>query len=108
MLVVVEVNTRDPEPPPMGSRVRVEVRDTSLADAPAVTLGRADGQVRGRGAWLETLDVEVEAVPLGTTAWAHVDVDGDGAVSRGDLLTTASYEVPSVDAPRVAVWLTRI
>ncbi len=108
MLIVVEVNTHDADPPPEGSRVRVEVRDTSLADARAITLGHAEGSVRGRGAWLETVDVEVTPAAPSATVWAHVDVDGDGAVSRGDFLTTAAYEVPAGDEPRVTVWVNRI
>ena len=108
MLIVVEVNTHDADPPAHGSPVRVEVRDTSLADARAVTLGRTEGSVRGRGAWLETVDVEVEVAAPGATVWAHVDVDGDGAVSRGDFLTTAAYEVPAAGEARVTVWVNRI
>ena len=108
MLIVVEVNTRETDPPPAGTPVHVEVRDTSLADAPAITLGRADGEVRGRDGWLETLELEVDEAPPGTTVWVHVDADRDGRVSSGDFLTTASYEVPPGGAPRVAAWVTRI
>ena len=34
---------------------------------------------------------------------AHVDVDRDGAVSRGDFVTTAAYPVRSDETVRVAV-----
>lgn len=108
MRIVIEVNTRESDPPETGTPVHVEVRDTSLADAPSVTLGRAEGEVRGRDGWLETLELEADEAPPGTTVWVHVDADGDGRVSSGDFLTTASYEVPPGEVPRVSVWVTRI
>lgn len=103
MFVLVEVYVTGDRRPPADSILRVEVRDTSFADAPAVTLGSATGRVRGRGSWLDTVEVEVDDVPDGCTVFAHVDVDGDGGVSAGDYLTTQSYPVPREPGPRLSV-----
>lgn len=103
MFVLVEVTVTGDERPPADAVVRVEVRDTSFADAPAVTLGSATGRVRGRSRWLETVEVELDDLPDGCTVFAHVDVDGDGRVSSGDYLTVQSYPVPRGPEPRLSV-----
>ena len=103
MFVLVEVTVTGDERPPEDAVVRVEVRDTSIADAPAVTLGSATGLVRGHGTWLETVEVEVDELPVGCTVFVHVDVDGDGRVSSGDYLTTQSYPIPREPEPRLTV-----
>lgn len=103
MLVIVDVSVVGEERPPDDAMVRVEVRDTSYADAPAITLGSATGRVRGHGSWVETVEVELDELPDGSTVFAHVDVDGDGRVSSGDYLTTQSYPVPPGSEPRLTV-----
>lgn len=91
--VIVEVSVSGPERPPAGAPITVEVRDTSLADAPSETLSAARGVVRESGP-LAVVELEVADLPThGATVWAHVDVDEDGRVSRGDYLTTASHPV---------------
>jgi uncharacterized lipoprotein YbaY len=84
----------DGDPLPQGSSVNVEARDTSLADAPAISLKRIRVAVprTGRTMTLQT-GVELTSVPDGTTVWAHVDVDGDGRVSKGDYISMESYPV---------------
>lgn len=109
MLVVVEVVVQGDERPPIASPIRVEVRDTSLADAPARTVGVAEGQVRGQlGSWVETVEVEVRDAPPRCTVWALVDADRDGRVSRGDFVTQASFPVEVRDEARVAVTVRRV
>ena len=108
MFVIVEVNVAGDARPPEDAIVRVEIRDTALADARAVTLGTGHGRVRGRGSWLETVEVEVDELPDGSTAFAHVDVDDDGRVSSGDFLTVQSYPVPRASEPRMTVEVRRI
>ncbi|MGH2429348.1 MAG: hypothetical protein ACRDGV_10805 [Candidatus Limnocylindria bacterium] len=108
MIIIIEVKVADDGRPPEGSPVRVEVRDTSYADAPAVTIGAARGHVRGHGSWLETVEVETDSLPDGCTVFAHVDVDDDGRVSPGDFLTTESYPVPREAEPRVSVQVRRV
>lgn len=95
MRLIVEVVARGAGRPPAGSPVRVQLRDTSLADAPARIVAEKTGAVRGDepGAPLETLPIDCSGVTDGLTLWAHVDVDRDGEVSRGDWLTTVSYPV---------------
>lgn len=109
MLVVVEVWAEDLERPPEGIPVRVEARDTSLADAPSEVIAAADGTVRGRlGKWLETVELSLPRVPAVCTIWAHVDVDRDGRVSAGDLITVASYPVPAREEARVQVGVRKV
>ena len=86
------------EPLPPGSPLRVEIRDTSLADAPAVLLRRIDVVVPKKGRTNSmSVPVDLATVPDGTSVWAHIDVDRDGRVSRGDFVSVESY--PVNDAP---------
>ena len=104
MVIIVEVSTESSQRPPVGAPLRVEARDTTLADAPAETVSTAESVVRGqRGSWLDTLELDVPRLPGQCTIWAHVDVDRDGRVSRGDFVTTVSYPVPPGGDARVAV-----
>jgi len=82
----------------------VEIRDTSLIDAPSRTIGINYGRVRGlSGSLLDTLEIEAPSPSRHCTIWAHVDVDGDNKVSRGDFVTTAAYPVPSSVPARLAI-----
>jgi hypothetical protein len=105
MEVVVDVLYEAEDRPPAGAPIRVEVRDTTLQDVAATTLGRAAGQVRRTtGQRLDTVRVVIARVAPDTTIWAHVDVDRDGRVSKGDFVTMSSYPVRSGEAPlRVTV-----
>ncbi len=104
MLIIVEIWAEGNQRPPVGAPIRVEVRDTSLIDAPSHTVGIADGQVRGRsGSWLDTLEVDAPSPCDHCTVWAHVDVDGDNKVSRGDFVTTVAYPVPSSVPARLTI-----
>ena len=87
------------EPLPPGSPLRVELRDTSFADAPAVVVKKVETTVpkTGRTASL-AVAMGVTAVPEGSTVWAHVDVDRDGRVSKGDWISVESYPVTSTTA----------
>jgi hypothetical protein len=109
MLVIVDVSVEGDERPAAGAPIHVEVRDTSLADAPAQTVGAADDVVRGEsGRWLDTVELNVPRLPAHSTVWAHVDVDRDGRVSRGDFITTAAYPVSPGDEVRVAVTVRKV
>ena len=83
------------EPLPPGSRLRVELRDTSFADAPAVVVTKVDDDRARRPGRTTSVSVpmDVTTVPDGSTVWAHVDVDRDGRVSKGDLISVESYPV---------------
>lgn len=92
--VAVLADPGEAERPAPGTPLRVELRDTSLADAPARTLHVAETAVEaGTGPVLAT--VELPDAPPGATVWAHAAVAGAGRVSRGDWVTTASHPAPS-------------
>lgn len=95
MILTVAIHSEGATRPLPGSPVRVQVRDTGLADAPAVVVAEAAGVVQeGQGDCLETINVSVGDLPRHATVWAHVDVDRDGRVSKGDYITMMSYPVP--------------
>ncbi len=84
---------------PPECRIRVEVIDARWADAPHRVIAAAQIDPAG-------LPEEVEFIPFRLAAalpaagppcliTAHVDVDGDGRVSRGDLITMESYPIVS-------------
>jgi hypothetical protein len=109
MLVIVEVSVDGHERPSAGSPIHVEVRDTSLADASSRTISAAADVVRGQsGSWLHTLELDVPRLPARATVWAHVDVDRDGRVSRGDFITMTSYPVTPGDEVKVAVKVRKV
>jgi hypothetical protein len=109
MVVTVEISAEGRQRPPVGAPIRVEARDTSLADARSTTLRSVIGEVRGRlGTWLDTVELELDTLPVECTIWAHVDVDRDGRVSRGDFITMASFPVPRTEDARVAVRVKRV
>lgn len=86
------------ERPPPGTRVHVELRDTSLADAPAQVLASADAVVGDQeGARLATVELPAPDASQGLTVWAHADLTGSGDVTVGDFLTTQSHPVPSAE-----------
>lgn len=87
----------------------MEVRDTSLIDAPSRTVGAADGQVREQASsWLDTLEVEAPSPCRHCTIWAHVDVDNDHKVSPGDFVTTVAYPVPPDSPARLTIRVQKV
>lgn len=108
--VIVTILPHGAERPPAGAAVHVEVRDTTYEDARAEAVGRAAGRVGADATVRElaTIEVILARLPARTTVWAHVDADGDGQVSRGDFLTTASHPVPPGDPAAVEVTVRRI
>lgn len=94
--ITVEITAQ--QSPPTQSPVRVQLRDTSLADAPAVVLHEVSTRVQQTTGTVATATFDVADLPRNTTIWAHIDVDGDGKVSKGDYITTRSYPVNPADA----------
>lgn len=84
---------------PRGSPLLVELRDTSLADAPAVILKQVKSTMTRAGAESLRITMDPGSVPEGTTVWVHLDVDRDGRVSSGDYITVQSYPV-AVSGPQ--------
>ena len=95
-------------PPPVGAPVHVQVRDTALQDVPAHVLGDVSTLVSGSGDLLARVEVDVPRRGAEPTIWAHIDVDRDGRVSRGDYITTGSYPLPSGSHPRIRVPVSRV
>jgi uncharacterized lipoprotein YbaY len=95
MRVDVLADPASGERPPPGTTVHVQLRDTSLADAPAQVLASADAVVGDeQGPVLATVDLpDAEAQRL--TVWAHADLSGNHQVSLGDYITMQSHPVPS-------------
>jgi putative lipoprotein len=77
--------------------ITIEVHDISVADAPSKMLSQsrlANAQVKPN----DRLAFQIDAPELTGRMLAfrvHVDWDGDGAISSGDLLTTQIVPVPS-------------
>ena len=80
------------ETPPPGTPLRVEIRDTSYADAAARLVASQTTTVPATGQPI-TVSIKLDRVPDGCTVWAHADVDGDGRVSSGDFITMESFPV---------------
>lgn len=99
-----------PERLPSGKWLRVEIRDTSYADAPAVLVKRVETTIPASGREKDpTVTVDLDAVPDGgATVWAHVDADGDGRVSKGDFVTVESYPVGVAPLQRTAIRLKKV
>ena len=109
MVVTVIIHGDVQARPVGGSPIRVQVRDTSLADAPAIVVGEAAGTVQHlRGDLLGTVHVTVPELPRHATIWVHIDVDRNGKVSKGDHVTVVSYPVPATPDPNVHVVVKKV
>jgi uncharacterized lipoprotein YbaY len=90
----------DPDPDDRGSTVRVEIRDTTLADALHPTIAEATGTMAPDGERAE-LSVDLPDEPLDPrhrySVWAHVDHTGNGQLQAGDLITAESIPIDPVD-----------
>jgi uncharacterized lipoprotein YbaY len=95
---------------PAGSPVKVEIRDTSVADAPALVLHQLRTVVppaAGSAGLPVTLEL-TSPVPDGATVWVHIDTDRDGRVSKGDLITMESYPVRAVASQTLTVKVKKV
>lgn len=94
---------RPPPPPLAGATASIWLEDVTLADAPARVVARQtlatipdDAAAGGLG-----FRLPCPAPDLRTryTVRVHVDLDGDGRVSPGDYLSTASHPVLTFGHP---------
>jgi uncharacterized lipoprotein YbaY len=78
--------------------VRVQLQDVSVADAAATVVSEQTlRDVALQGSPREIATYELHAGNLDRrrqySVWVHVDLDSDGALSPGDLVSTRSYPV---------------
>ena len=81
--------------------VLIEVRDVSLADAPSVVVAEqrlTNVALKPNGQIGFKLAVPEVASNRTLSLRAHVSIDGSGLAKSGDLLTTASYSIPTAGA----------
>src|SRR5438045_3746378 len=101
----VVVRSQGPEALPLGAPVIVEIRDVLYEDEPATVAARAAGAVTGP--WpgdptgIARIEVELQTPPEAGIVFVHVDLDGDGRLSIGDLVTMQSYPVPREVPPEI-------
>lgn len=91
--------------------VHVEIRDTTLADAPSVILAARTyrGVAVRPGVRLPFTITAADAPDHAVLSLrVHVDVAGDGAVTSGDLLSTRFHPLPVAGPVDVTVPLTAI
>ncbi len=105
MHLIVDVACSESEPPPSGAAVIVQLRDTTYQDAAAKIVAEARATVRRQGETLATVTLDAPAER--GTVWAHVDVDGDGEVSKGDYVTKRSFPSPAGEE-RMRVLVSRV
>lgn len=109
MKVHLSIVTFDGEPLPPGGLVKIEVRDTSLADAAAVLLQRKELLVPKLGrTTVLPVSIDVAEIRDGTTIWAHIDVDRDGRVSKHDYVTVESYPLANVPSQNIQIRVRRV
>jgi putative lipoprotein len=91
--------------------ISIEVHDISVADAPSKMLSQSrltNAQVKPNGHLAFQIDVP-ETTSRMLAFRVHVDWDGDGKISTGDLLTTQVIPVPpSAEPAQVKVPVTLI
>ena len=82
-------------PPPGKTAVGVvELLDVTQVDAPSITVARAAVSAKGDAPREYRIQVTASIVQNRTyVVRAHIDTDGNAAVSKGDLVTTESYPV---------------
>ena len=90
---------------PGRATVRISIEDASIADASSIRLAAAllpDVDILPDHDVLFAVDVD-DPVPSDAIVRVHVDRDGDGELSAGDLLTTQSIPVTVLgDTPATA------
>jgi uncharacterized lipoprotein YbaY len=101
MIVSYRISLPEPLMFPSAASLRIEIRDTSLIDAPSVTLAatlhHADQLANSR---LITGAVELpgQITPKATiTLWAHLSLNGEARVSKEDFITTRAYPITNID-----------
>jgi putative lipoprotein len=110
MKIVYAVQLPSPVQLPDSAKLRIEIRDTSLADARALTLASKEldaSSVSGR----TTVEGEIEtageiAHGRQMTLWAHLSMTGERKIEKNDYIVTHAY--PVSDGIKVVVRLNRV
>lgn len=97
--------------PEDGVKLRIELRDTSEADAPAKTVARWDGRVhRANGNTIGTAVLEFDEASVDArariTVWVRVAASGAPRTAKGDWIVMESIVVPldkTTIEPRIQV-----
>jgi hypothetical protein len=109
MPIEVNITSSSGEAFPPGSPLNVEIRDTSMQDVAAIVLKQVRARVpTANHTTAVQVTLEVDTVPEGTTVWAHIDVDRDGRVSKGDFVTVESYPIISALTQSLSIRVKRI
>ena len=109
MLIEVNITSSSGEAFPPGSPLKVELRDTSMQDVAAIVVKQVHTSVpKADRTTSVPVTLEVATVPDGTTLWAHIDVDRDGRVSKGDFVTVESYPVTRAPAQSLTVRVKKV
>jgi uncharacterized lipoprotein YbaY len=82
---------------PSSAKLRIEIRDTSLADAKSITLASAEieaSRISGLALIEGQIETSSEIAPgRQTTLWVHLSMNGESQVCSGDFITTRYYPV---------------
>ncbi|NTW63917.1 MAG: hypothetical protein HGA46_07510 [Chlorobiaceae bacterium] len=101
MIVSYILSLSEPLSLPSTALLRIEIRDTSLADAPSVTLAAMQKnaeQVSGRTVINGVFDLQNAISPKATaTLWAHLSLSGENRINKEDFITTRSYPITTID-----------
>jgi uncharacterized lipoprotein YbaY len=94
--VIVRVDPTTPDRPPTGSKVVVELRDTSLADAPSVVVASGEGRIAdGQDATVAEVDLDVDESAIDPRATLTVAAQATAGSREtrapGDWITMESY-----------------
>ena len=90
MHVRVEVFAAGGQNPPAGSSVIVQVRDTAYQDTTSAVMAETRGKTVDETV-IAIAELDVPQPGAYPTVFVHVDVDGDGQISKGDYITMQSY-----------------
>ena len=78
---------------PSSLSAKIRVLDVTFADAPSIEVASTSVTLTGPGPHAFTVPMPVVRADVRYAVQAHVDVDGDGNVSKGDFITMESFPV---------------
>ena len=111
MTLIVDIIITELPRPPVGTPIILQIRDTSLQDAPATIITEIQGTVDNRqGKKLTSIELspnmKISGMP--PTIWVHVDTNRDGRISKGDFVNVQSYSLPSESGAVIEIEVKRV